>query len=71
MCQSDYLQRGPERPLLEAVKVKPMLSWSPLVVRDARSIGHLAKKAVDIKQEQPRRGAGIAIGRRAGKARLL
>lgn len=35
----ESLQGGPEKPLREAVKVKPQLQWRSQDVKDARAIG--------------------------------
>ena len=36
-----------ERPLHEAVKVKPGLPWRPQDIGDARAVGNLSKKAAN------------------------
>lgn len=41
------LQRGPERPLSEAVKVKPGFHWRPQDVGDARAMRYLPRRAAD------------------------
>ena len=38
-----FLHGSPEKPLCEAVKVKPGLLWRPQNVRDARAVGYLPR----------------------------
>lgn len=49
------LHGGQERPLGEAVKVKPGLLWRPQDVGDARAVGYLPRRAANREWDQPRR----------------
>ena len=42
------LNEGPEKPLHEAVKMKPGLCWETQDVGDSRTIRYLLRKAADL-----------------------
>lgn len=62
VVESDYRQGGPQRPLYEAVKVKPKLQRLQHV-GDVRTVRHLLRKAAGIKWSQPKRKATCTLGR--------
>lgn len=57
------LHGGLERPLCEAVKVKPGLPWGPQDVGDARLVGYLPRKAADWVWSQPRREKCVSVNK--------
>ena len=54
---------GLEKPLCQAVKVKPGLPWRPQNVGDARAMGYLPRKAPNKAWNQPRRKECSAISK--------
>lgn len=46
-----------ERPLCDAVKVKPGLPWETQNVRDARVVGYLLRKSAKREWNHPRKGS--------------
>ena len=63
MCGKGVLCESPERPLHEAVKVKPGLLQRPQDVGDERVLGHLPRKAVNRKWNQSMRKKCVAINK--------
>ena len=49
-----------ERPLCEAVKLKPGLPWRTQDVRDARVVGYLPRRAAKREWNQPKRKKCVA-----------
>lgn len=57
------LHGGPERPLYEAVKVKPGLPKNPQDTGDARVVGYLSKKVAKREWTQPKRKKCVAVNK--------
>ena len=55
------LNGGLERPLHEAVKLKPGLPWKPQDVGDARTVGYLPEKTANREWNQPKRRKHVEI----------
>ena len=49
MCGKGVLCESPERPLHEAVEVKPMLQWILKDIGDARKVEHPLREALKTK----------------------
>lgn len=52
-----------ERPLWEALKVKPGLCWRPQDVGDARAMGYLPSRAADWGWNPPKRENCVAVNK--------
>ena len=57
------LNGGLERPLCEAVKLKPGLPWRPQNVGDARAIGYLSRRAANREWNQPKRKKCVSVNK--------
>ena len=55
------LNGGLERPLCEAVKLKPGLPWRTQDVRDAKIMGYLPRRAANREWNQPKRKKCVAV----------
>lgn len=62
-----FLPGDPERPLLEAVTVKPELHWRHQVVENAKKLGYLPKITTDKLWNQPKREKCVATGKSGRK----
>ena len=54
---------GPERPLCEAVKMKPGLPWRPQDIGDARVMWYLPRRAANRVWNQPKRETHVAVNK--------
>lgn len=54
------LPGDPERPLNEAVKVKPELCWRPQSVGNATTMGSLPRRAAHREWDQPKRSVAVS-----------
>lgn len=61
------LHGGPERPLSEAVKVKPGFPWRPQDVEDARAMRYLPGRAADTEWNQTKREKYVNKAERSGR----
>ena len=57
------LHGGIERPLCEAVRVKPGLPWGPEDVGDVRFVGYLPKRAANREWSQPKRKKCVVVNK--------
>ena len=57
------LQKKAERPLCEAVKVKPGLPWRPQEVRDARALEYLLRRAANREWNLPKRKNYVEVNK--------
>jgi len=58
-----FLYRGLERPLCQAVKMEPGLSWRLQDVADPRVMGYLLRKAANREWNQPTRKKCVAVNK--------
>lgn len=65
-----FLPGDPERPLFEAVTVKPELHWRHQVVENAKKLGYLPRLLQTSYGTSPRERNALQLGNQEGKGHL-